>query len=96
MENPVNSILINDADDVATAIVELRQGDSGRYLAQSGIVEIVIAESIPRYHKFAVRVIRKNELVRKYGEVIGLAIHDIGMGAHVHTHNIVSPIKKGL
>jgi len=96
MANTVNSILINEVDNVATAIVDLHQGDSGRYLAQSGIVEILILESIPRYHKFAVRAIRKDEVVRKYGEAIGQAIHDIGAGAHVHIHNIVGPTRQAL
>jgi hypothetical protein len=91
MSDPVNSILISGADNVATAIMELFQGDVGRYLAQGEIVEIVITERIPKYHKFAVREIRKNELVRKYGEVIGQAVARIGPGAHVHVHNIVSP-----
>jgi altronate dehydratase small subunit len=91
MTDPVNSILINEADNVATAIVELLKGDIGRYMAHGGIVEIVIAENIPRYHKFAVRDIRKKDLVRKYGEVIGQAVHAIGKGSHVHVHNIISP-----
>jgi altronate dehydratase small subunit len=91
MTDPVNSILINEADNVATAIVELPEGDVGRYLAQGRIVEIVITENIPKYHKFAVRDILKNDLVRKYGEVIGQAVHAIGKGSHVHVHNIISP-----
>jgi altronate dehydratase small subunit len=91
MRNQVNSILINKMDDVATAIVELIQGDSGQYIVQDAVLEIAIMENIPRYHKFAVRDIRKNELVRKYGEVIGQAVCDIRKGSHVHVHNIVSP-----
>ncbi len=91
MTNPVNSILINKTDNVATAIVDLLRGSIGRYAAQDAVVEIVITENIPRYHKFAVCDIRKNEPVRKYGEVIGQAVCDIGKGGHVHVHNIVSP-----
>ena len=78
-------------DDVATAIVDLIQGDSGQYMVQDAVVEIALTENIPRYHKFAVRDIRKNELVRKYGEVIGRAVCNIARGSHVHVHNIVSP-----
>jgi altronate dehydratase small subunit len=87
----VNAILINEADNVATAIVELVQGERAKYWAREQIVEIPIRENIPRYHKFAVRDIRKMELVRKYGEVIGQALCDISQGAHVHVHNIESP-----
>ncbi len=96
MANPVNSILINKADNVATALVELSPGDAGRYSAQGEIVEIAITETIPQYHKFAVQDILKNDLVRKYGEVIGQATCSIGKGSHVHVHNIVSPGRKGI
>jgi len=91
MMKPVNSILINEADNVATTIVELQPGDVARYQARGEIVEIEITEPIPRFHKFAVLDIRKNELILKYGEVIGQAVHDIGKGSHVHVHNIASP-----
>ena len=91
MPNPINSILISESDNVATALVELDKGSIGRYATKGGIVEIAIAERIPKYHKFSVQEIRKTELVRKYGEVIGEAKRDIIKGAHVHVHNIDSP-----
>ena len=86
----MNSILINEKDNVATAMVDLTQGDVGRYLVRGEIVEVVITEAIPRYHKFAACDIGKNEWVLKYGEVIGRAIFDIDKGSHVHVHNIAS------
>ena len=91
MTNPVNSILISEKDNVATALVGLSQGDVGRYLFQDKIVEVTIAETIPPYHKFAIRDIQEDEHVCKYGEVIGLAVDSITLGAHVHDHNIKSP-----
>ena len=91
MTNPVNSIVIHEGDNVATALVELRRGDVGRYLFQGKTMETIIVETIPQYHKFAVCDIRKSELVRKYGEVIGRSTASISAGAHVHEHNIVSP-----
>jgi altronate dehydratase small subunit len=91
MVNPVNAILINEADDVATALAELFEGEVGRYVSRGKIREILIVESIPQYHKFAIRNILRNEKVRKYGEVIGQATFDICAGAHVHVHNIASP-----
>ncbi len=89
--NQFNSIMIRESDNVATALVELLQGDVGRYLFQGRIAEVAIVETIPQYHKYAVRNIREKEQVRKYGEVIGLAVDSIAMGAHVHEHNIISP-----
>ncbi len=89
--NQTNSILIHEADDVATAIVELRRGDLGKYTVAGRVAQVEIREEIPRYHKFAVRNIKSSDRVFKYGEVIGEAICDIAAGTHVHTHNLRSP-----
>ena len=88
MMNPVNSIVIHESDNVATALVELPQGDVGRYALQGRTMEVPIVENVPQYHKFAICRIERNESVRKYGEVIGRAIHPIAAGAHVHEHNL--------
>ena len=87
----VNAILINETDNVATAIVELLEGETAKFWARGEMVEVSITEKIPQYHKLAVRDIRRTEFVRKYGEVIGQAVCDIRRGAHVHVHNIESP-----
>jgi hypothetical protein len=91
MNNKINAILIHEVDDVATAIVEFHKGDFGRYRKQDQMLQVVMTEDVPKYHKFAVRDIRKAEFVRKYGEIIGEAVHDIGKGCYVHDHNITSP-----
>ncbi len=39
-------------------------------------------------HKIAVKRIEANAPVRKYGQVIGAAMHAIEAGEHVHTHNL--------
>jgi altronate dehydratase len=91
MTNQINAILINKTDNVATAIVELLQGDRAKFRVCDEIVEIPITEKIPQYHKFAVHDIRQMELVRKYGEIIGQALRDIARGSHVHVHNTASP-----
>jgi len=90
MDNRINAVLIDAADDVATAILELKRGDVARYLRQDEVIEVV-TEGIPRFHKFAVRNIKQTELVRKYGEIIGEATQDITRGSHVHSHNLTSP-----
>jgi altronate dehydratase len=87
----MKAILISKEDNVATAIVELREGEQAQYWAFDKIVEILITENIPQYHKFAIRDIRKREAVCKYGEMIGQALCDIRQGSHVHVHNIESP-----
>jgi altronate dehydratase small subunit len=91
MKDGINSILIHEADDVATTVTELKAGDTGRYLKGKQLVEVAIRERIPQYHKYSVRNIRKMEEVRKYGEIIGRATQAIGAGMHVHVHNLASP-----
>ena len=46
------------------------------------------AEDISAGHKVALHDIPKGTPVRKYGEVIGVALADIPAGGHVHVHNL--------
>src|SRR5260221_13101221 len=39
-------------------------------------------------HKFAVQPIKEGDAVLKYGQIIGFASRDIGIGEHVHTQNV--------
>jgi len=50
--------------------------------------QITTGEPIPSGHKVALRAIAEGEVVRKYGQVIGLATQAIAAGAHVHVHNL--------
>jgi altronate dehydratase len=87
----VPALVITPRDNVATALEPL---DAGRVLDLDGLV-ITIAESTPRGHKIALRLIRAGELVLKYGSTIGTATADIPPGAHVHTHNLASGRGRG-
>jgi altronate dehydratase len=80
------ALVITSRDNVATALEPL---DAGRVLDLDGR-RITIAESTPRGHKIALRLIRAGEPVMKYGSTIGTATADIPPGAHVHTHNVAS------
>ena len=79
------AILIDPADNVATALVPLA---AGRRLELGA--SVVLASDIPRGHKFAIRPIAAGERVVKYGQPIGRATLAIGPGEHVHTHNLIS------
>ena len=91
MDRKINAILIHNNDNVITAIESLQTGSVARYQDDQEIVEIVITEDIPKFHKFAVVDIRESEPVYKYGQLIGEAIKTISKGSHVHDHNIASP-----
>lgn len=59
-------------------------------------VAVVLTETgdVPAGHKVAVRDIKKDEPIIKYGFSIGKAKENIAKGEHVHCHNIYSDMKK--
>ena len=87
--NPV--IVISDKDNVATALEAL---EPGRVVTAVGL-SVTVHESIPRGHKLAVCAIPAGAEVTKYGSPIGVAIADIAVGTHVHTHNVSSSRGRG-
>lgn len=48
-----------------------------------------VREDIPAGHKIAVDPIAVGQIVRKYGQMIGVASQPIEAGDHVHNHNLV-------
>lgn len=75
-------------DKVAIALNDIEAGVSIEVVCQEKKIHLILKESIPFGHKFAVVPIRKGEDILKYGEVIGVAVKDIDVGAHVHVHNL--------
>ena len=87
----VPALVISPRDNVATALQPLEPGQ----VVVIGEQSITIAESTPKGHKIALRLIRAGEQVMKYGGTIGTATSDIQPGAHVHTHNVASGRGRG-
>ncbi|MBI5969208.1 MAG: UxaA family hydrolase [Deltaproteobacteria bacterium] len=83
-------IVINEKDNVATAIVPLKAGSTVSLEARGGKEKVKILTEIPMGHKFALRDIEKGQDIIKYGEPIGLTTARIARGEHVHVHNLVS------
>ncbi|MDE4542702.1 altronate dehydratase family protein [Thermoanaerobacterium sp. R66] len=77
-------IKINPSDNVAVALRNLKKGD----VISLGDKRLVIADDVPKGHKFALTEIKEGHDVVKYGYPIGHALSDIPEGAWVHTHNI--------
>ncbi len=77
-------IILDQQDNVATAILELRAGE--RVQVEGG--DLVLAQAIPYGHKFALQDIPKGDYVVKYGAQIGRATAPISKGEHVHVHNV--------
>lgn len=84
-------IVLDDRDNVATAIADIAQGE----LIETGSVSATATQDIPFGHKVALRPIPHGDVILKYGESIGLAEGDIALGACVHVHNVDSQRGRG-
>ncbi|MGC4095365.1 MAG: altronate dehydratase family protein [Polyangiaceae bacterium] len=78
------ALLIHDADSVAVAVQDLREGEQVSLAAE----QLTLRQPIEKGHKFARRAHRAGEPVVKYGYPIGVARQDIAVGDWVHAHNL--------
>ncbi len=76
------AVRLHPDDNIVVAPLRIAKG------ARIARENIVALETIGMGHKIATQRIAKGDLVRKYGQVIGVATADIAAGAHVHVHNI--------
>ncbi len=84
---PLHHIIrLDPTDNVATALTDLPVGA----IVGLGGVNVETREPVGMGHKIALADIPEGESVRKYGAVIGVATEDIGVGDHVHVHNVRS------
>lgn len=86
----IDAIIISEADNVATALRDLKSGERVTMALNEQRVQKTLSGTIPYGHKFALRKIEKGEDIIKYGEVMGRATKDIHSGMHAHVHNIES------
>ena len=77
---------MDNEDNCATALETISKDDE---IEKDG-KRIKINKEINVGHKFALKDIKKGDLIKKYGEIIGIAIEDIKTGDWIHTHNITS------
>jgi altronate dehydratase small subunit len=89
------AIIIHPSDNVATALESIPAGRLIVLKKHGRVYRVVIREEIPRGHKFSLCGIGKGEKIIKYGEPIGRATDDIGVGYHVHIHNVESRRGRG-
>lgn len=95
MSDIKKAILMNEKDNVATALFEIKRNEIAMVVYNNKIVaEINTLDDIDLYHKLAIKPIQKDEIVYKYGEVIGKAVQPIKSGEHVHVNNIESVMTK--
>ena len=84
------ALKLNAKDNVAVIFAkQLLSGMEVEVRDEHGQGEVVkLRSNVPYGHKIAVRDIRPNEPILKYGEQIGKANCLIPKGEHVHVHNL--------
>ena len=93
MGKATQAIVINEKDNVATALKALSAGTEVSVEFQGRSQKIRLRSDIPMGHKFALKDMEDGEAVIKYGEPIGYSARKIARGDHVHVHNVVSQKK---
>jgi altronate hydrolase len=82
-------IKINPKDNVIVALKDLPIN----HIINLEEISIELKNDVNQGHKIAIKEIKKNENIIKYGVPIGHALEDIKIGEHVHTHNIKTNLK---
>ena len=81
----VKAIVLSADDNVAVVLDEVKAGG----IVLAGNQTLKANENIPRGHKISIELISENEMIRKYGLVIGRASRRIEPGDWVHSHNVI-------
>ncbi|WLD93846.1 UxaA family hydrolase [Alkalihalobacillus sp. AL-G] len=82
------TLMMKPIDNVAVALTPIKKDTVLQVTCQDKTFSVVLQDDIDFGHKFAVVTIQKEQDVRKYGEVIGVASSEIQAGEHVHIHNV--------
>ena len=96
MGGTIKVIVINEKNNVATALEPLNAGTKVSVKVQGRMEKLKLLSDIPMGHKFALRDMVEGGAVIKYGEAIGQTTAKITRGEHVHIHNVVSEPRGGL
>lgn len=81
-------VIMNEKDNVGVIKELQREGET--IVVNDGNSEnvILVQEDIPFGFKIALKDIKQNDKIYKYGETIGIASVDIKKGEKVHIHNV--------
>jgi altronate dehydratase small subunit len=90
MGRSAQAIVMNEKDNVATALKPFHKGTKASVEVQGRLQKVMLLSDIPMGHKFALKDMEEGEAVIKYGEPIGQSTAKIIRGEHVHVHNVAS------
>lgn len=89
------AVVLSPKDNVATALVDLKAGDTLELEVGGATQAITLTADVRFGHKFSLSKIERNSPVIKYGEVIGISTAMVKPGDYVHIHNVVSARGRG-
>ena len=87
----INFVVHEEGDAVGTIVVEgVKAGDTltGWVMQEDKTITIKTLSDIPIGHKIALKDLKDNDTVIKYGVDIGRTIAPIKMGEYLHVHNV--------
>ena len=87
----IHFVVHEDGDSVGVVVVEgVKAGEELTGWIMEGDKEIRVRarNDIPIGHKLAIRDLKANDTVIKYGVDIGRSMAPIAVGEHAHVHNI--------
>jgi (2R)-sulfolactate sulfo-lyase subunit alpha len=87
----IHFVVHDENDSVGVVVVEgLKAGDelTGWIMDQDKEIKVRARNDIPIGHKLAIRELKANDTVIKYGTDIGRSVAPIVVGEHAHIHNI--------
>lgn len=88
IEIGADGLVMDVKDHVATVLRDMSAGETVRYYKAGSLETVLLKEAIPFGHKVAIVDIALDEVIYKYGDIIGKATQAIAQGKHVHVHNI--------
>ena len=87
----IHFVMHDEHDSVGVVVVEgVKAGQelTGWIMDQNKEVKVPARSDIPIGHKLAIRELKANDTVIKYGVDIGRAVAPITVGEHAHVHNV--------
>jgi len=87
----IHFVVHDEGDAVGVVVVEgVKKGQDvvGWIMDQDKEIKIKTVSDIPIGHKLAIKTLKKDDTVIKYGVDIGRTIAPIDVGEHAHVHNI--------
>ena len=87
----IHFVVHDEGDSAGVVVVEgIKAGQelSGWIMDQDKDLTVTALSAIPIGHKLAIKELKANDTVIKYGVDIGRTIAPIKVGEHLHVHNV--------